>query len=63
MEVGTDFDRIVRSANCNTIVAETEPAVADRMATDPREHPALPNIDDGTRVRARLIPDRLARHH
>jgi len=30
-EVGTDFDRIVRSANYNTIVAPTEKEVADRI--------------------------------
>ena len=31
-EVGTDFERIVRSANFNTIIGETEADVADKVA-------------------------------
>jgi F420-dependent oxidoreductase-like protein len=42
VEVGTDFDRIVRSANYNTIVAETEAAAADRIdALEARVTPYL----------------------
>src|SRR3954451_9193698 len=42
VDVGTDFDRIVRSANYNTIVAETEAEVADRIdALEARVTPYL----------------------
>jgi F420-dependent oxidoreductase-like protein len=41
-EVGTDFDRIVRSANYNTIIAPTEQEVADRIdALEARVTPYL----------------------
>ena len=32
LDVGTDFDAIVRSANYNTVIAETEAEVQDRLA-------------------------------
>src|SRR3954466_9910661 len=42
VEVGTDFERIVRSANYNTIVAATEAEVADRIdAIEARVAPYL----------------------
>ncbi|WP_210506491.1 LLM class F420-dependent oxidoreductase [Naasia sp. SYSU D00057] len=42
VDVGTDFDRIVRSANYNTILAETEAEVADRIdALEARVTPYL----------------------
>jgi F420-dependent oxidoreductase-like protein len=42
IEVGTDFDAIVRSSNYNTVIAETEAEVADRLdAIEARVAPYL----------------------
>ncbi|WP_207454741.1 LLM class F420-dependent oxidoreductase [Desertivibrio insolitus] len=41
-ELGTDFDAIVRSANYNTVIAETEAEVADRLdAIEARVRPFI----------------------
>ena len=53
LDVGTDFERIVRSSNFNTVIAETEAEVQDRLgAIEARVIPYL-----GTEVAARFIAE------